>query len=120
MILSFNIVNVCKIIPTSNCYIYFSRQRQQAITIVTDAKKIITPAMMSANTIFDKPHFSHLPLTQHPLPQSSSLSQGIPSQSLQAPRRRGGWGGYSPPSFWAKVYKLTKLKAKVVNILKIC
>ena len=39
---------------------------------------------------------------------------------LQAPRRRGSWGGYSPPSFGAKVYKLTKLKAKVVNILKIC
>ena len=32
----------------------------------------------------------------------------------------GGLGGYSPPSFGAKVYKLTKLKAKVVNILKIC
>ena len=32
----------------------------------------------------------------------------------------GGWGGAIAPQFGAKVYKLTKLKAKVVNILKIC
>ena len=38
----------------------------------------------------------------------------------QAPWRRGGWGGaIAPPVFVAKIYKLIKLKAKVVNILKI-
>ena len=37
-----------------------------------------------------------------------------------APRRRGrGLVGYSPPVFVEKIYKLMKLKAKVVNILKI-
>ena len=39
----------------------------------------------------------------------------------QAPQRRGGGGaeGAAAPSFVAKLFKLIKLKVKVVNILKI-
>ena len=43
------------------------------------------------------------------------------SIGLSGTAETGDWGGgYCPSTFGAKIYKLIKLKAKVVNILKIC
>ena len=39
--------------------------------------------------------------------------------NLTGTAETGELGGYRPPVFVAKIYKLIKLKAKVVNILKV-
>jgi len=74
----------------------------------------------------------HLKPARTPRPLSCILLVGVhypPGQTAeaakQAPRRRGGWGGFSPPTFWEKMNKPNIKKTqgesgKAKYKLKIC